>query len=352
MSSNRSISNGSSPISTGFFNPSPEVVSGDNDYINGVQRNFEEKIAELQKDLNSFQRQVENYRFISTVMPSNSSIILEKLAELHQGFISLQRQIEHYRFISTVITSNSPSTFPDPRFIFLPREPLPTISQDSYDLLIAVIKNIPINTRDIKVLNAIQTLKQMISKLSYVKPIDDNNTTLKSLLRFQSDSKNIILKVYLELSNTKITKSKIKNTSCVDFLIEILYLLSSEQSLSSETKNTFLLLYNAFNSPDPNRLLKTIISMQGISNEVNESRGREALIGLHSIDKPVAFHPKKRRTTTGGSSSLSSKQPRAEQQRKEKDEYLLNGTESLQQDLYRQRSKANGIKRKRDRNNS
>ncbi len=179
----------------------------------------------------------------------------------------------------------------------------PNMVQEILNLLIETFKNIPENG-DPKVLDAIYALKQVINenRLSY-KNGCNGSTLLKSSLLFSQDSKNILANAYMNLSNEIMTTSQIFTTFCEEFIIKILNLLSSNESVSSKSKFHFKLLQNIFNKPlsQAKDALQSIIKAQSISKEIQvykEQNAADALLTLKEQNLNASSNensPKKRK---------------------------------------------------------
>jgi len=99
-----------------------------------------------------------------------------------------------------------------------------------------------------------------------------------------------------------------------------LNLLSSNESVSSESREIFSLLHNVFNRSivEVKETLQSIITAQDISKEVEDYRRKEASAALFSLDRSVVA-PKRKRSN----SSATEKSKRREKKRKEDGDLLL-----------------------------
>ncbi|NGX41241.1 MAG: hypothetical protein KR126chlam4_01080 [Candidatus Anoxychlamydiales bacterium] len=193
-------------------------------------------------------------------------------------------------------------------------------TKQTFDLLIQVFKNIPENG-DRKTVKAINTLKKMINKSPYIELIALDNPTLKSILKLRYISKKpLFYRVYKKLSGEKINGTRIQSISNIQFIVKILNLLSSNESVSSESREIFSLLHNVFNRSivEVKETLQSIITAQDISKEVEDYRRKEASAALFSLDRSVVA-PKRKRSN----SSATEKSKRREKKRKEDGDLLL-----------------------------
>ncbi|NGX32135.1 MAG: hypothetical protein K1060chlam4_00176 [Candidatus Anoxychlamydiales bacterium] len=142
------------------------------------------------------------------------------------------------------------------------------INKETFDLLIQVFKNIPENG-DRKAVAAINFLKKMINNSSYRELINVDNPILKSILNFHDIAKVILSQINSRSHGKKMNESRIQNVSDIKILPVILRLLSSNKSVSVESRLIFSLLYETFDKSilEAKNNLQSIIIQQNTYQE-------------------------------------------------------------------------------------
>ena len=105
-------------------------------------------------------------------------------------------------------------------------------------------------------------------------------------------SNEIISQAYLKLFVEHMSSSQIHHINNIQFIKRILNLLSSNESISLESREIFSLLHNVFNKPilEAKETLQSIITAQDISPEVQYYKEKEASAVLFALNQPV-IHP-------------------------------------------------------------